>query len=125
MKPLDPETEKRRWRLALSLPAVVVEVVPVVVFSLGVCGWGRYWCFVVAEYANLASILVLLLQGALIASCTVHKRMAAAALVLAGVGIFFQFTLYSKGFAGHRAQNSPKHSRQQSLRDSFCESLVS
>ena len=101
MKPLDPEVEKSRWRLALSLPAVVVGVTPFFAFAVALRNrWGygpRLEEFLLAaKYANGVCIGLLLVEAALIRSYTpVHKKLAILALVLAGIGTVLHFGLYS------------------------------
>jgi hypothetical protein len=101
MKPAHPETEKTPWRLALSIPAVVVGVTPLFAFAVGLRNrWGygpRFEEFLlVAKYVNEACVVVLLIEGALIRSYSVRKRLAAAAFLLAGIGAALHFGLYSE-----------------------------
>jgi hypothetical protein len=101
VKPLDPEVEKSRWRLALSLPAIVVAVTPFFAFAVALRNrWGygpRLTEFLLAaKYVNAVCIGLLLVEAALIRSYTpAHKRLAILALVLAGIGAVLHFRLYS------------------------------
>ena len=104
MRALDPETEKKRWRLALSVPSVVVAATPFFVVAMGLCSrWGfgpglkGFEEFVrAAKYANGLCTGLLLVGAALILSyAPTHKNVAVSALVLAAIGTTLHFGLYS------------------------------